>query len=358
MTRAASGASVLVLDAGGPWGRSSLAAVRALHVGGYRPVVGRSGGQPSLATVSRFCSSVVDLPEADVPEYAPAVAAEVAAHGHLTTLAASDAALVAHMAPGSHLTDKSVVSARAGAAGLPTLAEVVVCEETAPLEALHGMTWPLIAKPLVRHSGDAPAREICSVDELIPLLRGRPILVQARHDGELTAVSGVVHDGKIRAAVAQRSLRLWPTRAGTTCWGVSVEPDPSRLEALAQIVADHEGVFQAQFVGPYLVDVNPRVYGSLPLAVAAGVNLPSIYCALVEGKPVPWTVGRPGVTYRWVEGDVRHALAARRAHGISWVGVARQLRPRGGTAHSVVHWSDPRPMMLRAGFGLKELLPW
>ena len=142
-------------------------------------------------------------------------------------------------------------------------------------EALCGMTWPLIAKPLVRHSGDEPAREIHSVDELVPLLNGRPVLVQARHEGELTAVSGVVYGGKIRAAVAQRSLRLWPTRAGTTCWGVSVEPDPSRVEALAQIVADHEGVFQAQFVGPYLVDVNPRVYGSLPLAVAAGVNLPS-----------------------------------------------------------------------------------
>ena len=121
MTRPPSRASVLVLDAESPWGRSSLAAVRALHLGGYRPVVGRSGGRASLATVSRFCSSVVDLPEAHVPEYASAVIAEVAAHYHLTALATSDAALVACTAPGSHLTDKSIVSERADAAGLPTL---------------------------------------------------------------------------------------------------------------------------------------------------------------------------------------------------------------------------------------------
>jgi predicted ATP-grasp superfamily ATP-dependent carboligase len=311
-----------------------------------------------LATVSRFCSSVVALPEPHAAEYAGAVAAEVAAHRHLTTLAASDAALVAYAAPGAHLTDKSVVSRRAAAAGLPTLPEVVVSEVTALPEACRDLTWPLIAKPLVRQAGDPPAQEVRSAAELRPLLLGRPVLLQVRHDGELTAVSGVVHDGKIRAAVAQRSLRLWPVRAGTTCWGVSVEPDPSRLEALAQIVADHEGVFQAQFVGPYLVDVNPRVYGSLPLAVAAGVNLPSIYCALLQDEAVPWTVGRSGVTYRWVEGDVRHALAARRRHAASWGDVARQLRPRAGTAHSVVLWSDPRPMVLRARFGLRELLPW
>jgi hypothetical protein len=356
--RSASRPSVLVLDAGSPWGRSSLATVRALHSGGYLPVVGRSDGHPSLATVSRFCSSVVTLPEADQQEYASAVADEVAAHRHVTSLAASDAVLVAQRAPGAHLTDKSVVSRRAAAAGLPTLPEVVVSDPAGLPDALRVVTWPVIVKPLVRHSGDAAVREVGSLDELMPLVHGRPVLVQARHDGELTAVSGVVFDGEIRAVVAQRSLRLWPTRAGTTCWGVSVEPDPLRVEALAEIVADHEGVFQAQFVGPYLVDINPRVYGSLPLAVAAGVNLPSIYCALLEGRTVPRTVGRAGVTYRWIEGDVRHALAAHRAHCLPWTEVARQLRPHAGTVHSVVQRSDPRPMLLRARFVVKELSPW
>jgi hypothetical protein len=291
-------------------------------------------------------------------EYPSAVAAEVADKGHVAALAASDAALVALASPGSHLTDKSVVSTRAREAGLPTLPEAVVSTADDLPGALDGMTWPLIVKPVVRQAGDAPAREARSSAELVEMLAGSPMLVQPRHSGELTAVSGVVYKGAIRAAVAQRCLRLWPPRAGTTCWGLSVEPDAGRLRALAQIVADHEGVFQAQFVGPYLVDINPRVYGSLPLAVAAGANLPAIYCALLQGRHVPWTAGRAGVMYRWTEGDVRHVAAAVRDRQMSWSTAARLLRPHRDTAHSVMQWSDPRPQWLRTRFALKELLPW
>jgi hypothetical protein len=358
MTPARTGASVLIVDSVSPWSRSALAAVRALDVAGYRATVGTPGGQPSLASVSRSCTRVVALPDVQDPEYRTAVAGEVAARGHIATLAASDAALVALAAPGSQLTDKSVVSTRARAAGLPTLREVVVSTADDVPEALHGMTWPLIVKPLVRRAGDAPAQEVRSTAELVALLTGSPMLVQPRQSGELTAVSGVVYDGRIRAAVAQRSPRLWPRRAGTTCWGVSVEPDACRLEALARVMADHEGVFQAQFVGPYLVDINPRVYGSLPLAVAAGANLPAIYCALLQGYDVPWTAGRAGVRYRWIEGDVRHLVAAARDRQMSWATAARMLRPHRGTAHSVTQWTDPRPQWLRARFALKELLPW
>jgi predicted ATP-grasp superfamily ATP-dependent carboligase len=300
----------------------------------------------------------VALPEVQDPDYRSAVAAEVAETGHVTTLAASDAALVALGSPGSQLTDKSVVSTRARTAGLPTLREAVVSTADDLPQALDGMTWPLIVKPLVRQVGDAPAQEARSREELAGLLAGRPMLIQPRHSGELTAVSGVVYDGEIRAVVAQRSPRLWPLRAGTTCWGVSVEPDQARLDALSSIVGDHEGVFQAQFVGPYLVDVNPRVYGSLPLAVAAGANLPAIYCALLQGCHVPWTAGRAGVTYRWVEGDVRHMVAAIRDRRMSWSTAARLLRPHRGTAHSVLQWSDPRPQWLRTRFVIQELLPW
>lgn len=190
------------------------------------------------------------------------------------------------------------------------------------------------------------------------MLTERPLLLQPRCDAEVTAVSGVVHDGVLRAAVAQRSVRLWPARAGTTSWGVTVEPDAMRLEALSAIMHDHEGVFQAQFVGPYLIDINPRVYGSLPLAVAAGVNLPAIYCALLQGRSVPWTVGRAGVRYRWLEGDVRHVLAAVRGGAMSWQAAAAAARPRRGTAHSVLQWSDLGPQLLRMRFVVKEVLPW
>lgn len=359
MTSTPAGASVLVIDAGSAWGRSALAAVRALHAAGLRAVVGRpASGPASLATASRSCSEVVPLPDVNAPDFRSAVNDEIGRGSHLVALAASDAALVALDAPGCHLTDKSVVRARAREAGLPVLPDVVVSQGDDLEKALGDLTWPAIAKPVVRRAGDPPAREMGCRADVAAILTERPLLLQPRYDGELTAVSGVVHDGVLRAAVAQRSLRLWPRRAGTTSWGVTVDLDPRRLEALSSVVRDHEGVFQAQFVGPYLIDVNPRVYGSLPLAVAAGANLPAIYCSVLQGHAVPWTAGRPGVRYRWVEGDVRHVVAAVRAGEKSWSAAAADLRPRRGTAHSVVKWSDPRPQLLRARFVLKELLPW
>lgn len=358
MTLSSSDARVLVVDVGSPWGRSALAAVRALRIAGLRPVVGRPAGEPSLATVSRSCSGVVSLPDVNDPGFRSAVADEVNGGSHLLALPASDAALVALDAPGCHLTDKSVVRARAREAGLPVLPDVVVSQGDDLEKALADLTWPAIAKPVVRRTGDPPAQEVGHAGDVPALLTERPLLLQPRYDGELTAVSGVIYEGVLKAAVAQRSLRLWPRRAGTTSWGVTVDPDPRLLAALASVLRDHQGVFQAQFVGPYLIDVNPRVYGSLPLAVAAGVNLPGIYCALVQGRDIPWTIGRAGVNYRWVEGDVRHVLAAVRAGERSWSSAVDDLRPHIRTAHSVAQWSDPRPQLLRARFVMKELLPW
>ena len=124
-------------------------------------------------------------------------------------------------------------------------------------------------------------------------------------------------------------------------------------ERITRLLSGYSGIFQAQLAGSYLLDLNPRIYGSLPLAVAAGVNLPAIMCDLVKGLPPTQVRAKPGSFYRWIEGDVRHALHSVR-NGGSLGKSLRALRPRRNTAHSTESLADPLPMVLRARHALSK----
>jgi hypothetical protein len=93
--------------------------------------------------------------------------------------------------------------------------------------------------------------------------------------------------------------------------------------------------------GPALIDENARVYGSLPLATAAGVNLPAIWHRVASGGPAAPPPGyRLGVRYRWLEGEVAEALR----------GDVRRLatRPARGTVGAMWASDDPAPSALLA----------
>jgi hypothetical protein len=96
-----------------------------------------------------------------------------------------------------------------------------------------------------------------------------------------------------------------------------------------------------------LIDLNPRVYGSLELAVHAGASLPAIWCDSLLDDPVASEIrdARAGVWYRWEDADVRYAFSRLRAGAVR--DVAPVLRPRRGTAHAFFRLSDPGPLFAR-----------
>ena len=110
-------------------------------------------------------------------------------------------------------------------------------------------------------------------------------------------------------------------------------------------------MFQLELVegrdGLASIDFNPRPYGSLALAVAAGANLPAILVdALLGRAPAARVVARPGVRYRWEETEVLNALVALRAGRVG--DAARIATPRRGTTHAFFRASDPAPLAARA----------
>ena len=347
--------AVLVTDGGNGQNRSALAAVRALAAGGYRPVVTVSGSG-SLAAASRHCAGVVRVPKVESAQYSVAVRDEVDRSEYLDVMAASDAALVALDLPGADLVDKSRLGRRAAAVGLPLPRERIWPSWDALLAAARELDYPVVVKPALRTcSGQPPVRRVTSRGHLLRLEQVRgPVVVQAWVSGPMTAVCGLVRDGRLVCVAHQRYLRTWPVDAGVACALETVPGDVDREERLVALLHGYDGLFQAQFLGPHLVDLNPRVYGSLPLAVAAGVNLPARHCDLVLGRAVPFARARPGATYRWVEGDVRHLGRAWQRGDLDLWRCARALRPRRATAHSTESLRDPGPLLARLRFVLSR----
>jgi predicted ATP-grasp superfamily ATP-dependent carboligase len=339
----------LVMDHVDGRSRSAVAAVRALAAAGYRPLVTVTGG-PSAAGASRSCGGVLRTPHPSSPDFRDAVEGHLAAHPGAAVLAASDAVLVALDLPGAHLVDKAVLSKLAAAAGLSVPPTREFASGADLLEEAERLEYPLVVKAAVKTRTGEDARRVDSARELPGALEAMSgsVVVQPFASGVMRAVSGVIADGELRAAVHQRYVRIWPADCGTASAAVTIEPDHDLEARLPQLLDGHTGVFQVQLVGDHVIDVNPRVYGSLPLAVAAGANLPAIACAAAAGEPGTGVVrGRPGVRYRWLEGDLRRVLDDVRHGSLTVRDAGRALRPHRGTAHSVESLRDPGPTLVR-----------
>lgn len=344
---------VLVSEGALGQGRSAVAAVRALAASGYEPVVTTTGGR-GPAAASRYCATTLRVPPVSSAEFAAAVRLELSTGRYLGALPVSDAAIAAFGLDAAALLDKAALEDRAQSVGIQGVPGEVFSSPAAILRSAGDLRYPMVVKAATvsAEGTKLPAVRIDTPDDVhrLPPSTGE-VLVQPYITEPMSAIAGVMWSGRLRAVVHQRYVRTWPIGCGTACYAVSVEADRDLEGRVVRLLEGFSGIFQAQFLGPYLIDLNPRVYGSMPLAVAAGANLPALLCDLVRGVEVELQRGRAGVPYRWVEGDLRHvARAARRGH-MRWREVVSAMRPRTGTAHSVACLRDPGPFingMLRA----------
>jgi predicted ATP-grasp superfamily ATP-dependent carboligase len=338
--------SVLVTDGAAGQARSTLATVRALGREGYAPVVTISGPR-SLAAASRYCAETIRTPTASELGFAPSVRAELDRVPYLCVLACSDAALLALDADIADLLNKDRLSDAAHQVGIPVPSAARFSSFSDLLERSAELDYPVVVKSSVMGPSVVVAHGAADIERSRSEHTG-PVLAQELLGPPLTAIAGLVWDGRLVASVHQLYLRTWPPHAGGACAAVSTDPDTDLEGRVTKLLHGYSGIFHAQFAAGRLIDLNPRPYGSLPLAVKAGVNLPSLYCELVRGQTPPRLLrGRPGIHYRSLEGELRwgiHALIRKR---LSLSAVAQALRPRRSVAHAVESFADPLPMLTR-----------
>lgn len=137
--------------------------------------------------------------------------------------------------------------------------------------------------------------------------------LQERIEGENHCVAMLFCNGSYRAKVTYKQLRDYPVTGGQATLRVSINNRLAEeyLKTLLERLNWH-GVCQADFVvdkstgTPYLIDLNPRFWGSLAQAIASGVDFPYlVYKIAVDGDVPPVEGFRTGAMSRWIGGDVR-----------------------------------------------------
>ena len=102
------------------------------------------------------------------------------------------------------------------------------------------------------------------------------------------------------------------------------------------------------------IDLNPRPYGSIALAIAGGADLPAIWAAWLLGEQRPYAVARAGLRYRWEDAELRRAVWELR-HGN--LGTAVEVaRPRRHVVHPQFRWDDPGPLLARGAWFARRVI--
>jgi predicted ATP-grasp superfamily ATP-dependent carboligase len=368
--------------------RSAPAACESLSRAGYR-VGAASSETPAPGRWSRFCDERFDVPDPRVDRRAFAQAVgQVARAGSFGTLVpGSDAALIAIS---SHrdlfpaglelgLPPREVVDACVSKLSLTEVAanvglavpDTIACADwDEALAAAARLRYPVLLKPQrsvspqgeqLRQRSSFLAADEAALAERLPGF-GFPCLLQRQAPGSIYSIGGVMAAGSLLCYATSVYTRTWPPNAGPVCFSETVSAPASILDRVERLVAatGWEGIFELELIrtqdgGFTAIDFNPRLYGSLALAVGAGAPLPAIWCDWLLRGQATRCAARAGVCYRLSDADLRHVLALLLRGRPAAAGAV--LRPRRRTVHPYLRRRDPAPGLARLAQMIRHRLP-
>jgi predicted ATP-grasp superfamily ATP-dependent carboligase len=359
--------------------RSSVAACHALRRAGYR--VGAAGSvKPAAAHWSRACQERFDVadPRTEDARFAEEIAEIAARSGFEVVMPATDASILAlsrhreafdgEIDPGWPAPDvveaamrKADLHEKATRVGLAP-PETVLCETVEEARtAANSLGFPVILKPRssifeqnnkLQHRGGVMVWDRATLEQRLPEF-GLPCLLQRRDGGRLISFAGVFAEDRLLASVVSRYRRTWPPDAGSVSFSETVAAPAALSERVTDLLAEMEweGIFELELIqsGPAsfaAIDFNPRLYGSLALAVRAGVPLPTIWCDWLLERKDGTGIASPGFHYRWEDAELCNLVRHLRGGRIR--AAASILKPRRRTAHALFRWNDPVPLLARA----------
>lgn len=277
---------------------------------------------------------------------------------HQTRLAGAVGLLLPPLASFTAMRDKGESAAWFARAGIPHPRTIAIQNEAAVPDAAAELGVPLVVKAR-RSAGSRGLRfvdDLADVNEAYRAVHREypwPVLQQYVNPGPKFMVC-MLYDrsGQLEAAYVEEVLRQYPVSGGPSTLQRSVHrPDLVRLMEPLFALLPWAGPVHADIMvdgvtgQPYVLEVNPRYWQSLHVALHAGVNFAEAHLALaMQQRPVPETVCsgyRAGVYGRaLVPFDVLAYLSDRKRRQWNPPFFARYGRD---TWDDLLSWSDPGP---------------
>lgn len=363
----------------------ALAACRALGRAGY--FVGVTGsGALDVAGMSRHASRYHRIPPIDgaVDDWSSAVRALVDNVGYEVVVATSDAgvARLLHLdlpvptcpeISDRHvpLIDKGLLASLCASASVDypiTVRPRTRAQDEALARGIDGPTIVKAARSAVAtpaglrllpgahvvHDYQTASHELGSIRR-----RGVDPVVQEYLDGEKLQAVVIRREGLTSFRMAFRVRREYPPQGGAeamlerlrTTTGPGVELT-SKLERLAD-AAEYQGMLQAEFYRTtsgrlYVIDVNPRLWGSLAFAELLGLGVTErVVRDALRFDPVPVPEESTDRRYHHLAGEFRWSRARPRG----FAGVLATSSPR--DVWDAPSLTDPLPELLRLALRLR-----
>ncbi len=143
-------------------------------------------------------------------------------------------------------------------------------------------------------------------------------LIQEYIPGEEKGVFVLLHDGELKAIFGHKRFRtVNPLGGGGSALCESADIDPRIEEYTLRILREikWEGAAMAEFKIdsrdniPKLLEINGRLWASLRLAIASGVNFPYLLFKIMMNEDIePVLTYKKGVKYRYLTGDFSHLI--------------------------------------------------
>ena len=380
--------------------RAALAVVRSLGRAGHRVYVCSSIDR-SIAGASRYCRGEVRVADAlRAPEAFLNDVAEIIERLEVDTLLPIAERSLHVLLPARarlsdvclpfvdaetlrRVSDKVQLLRAAAALGIAVPDQHLAASRTHAFEIASGpLQFPLVLKParsLGERAGERVSlsvRHAANRDQLDRELRGLdeaafPLLLQRRVVGPGVGIFLLLWDGELHAVFAHRRIREKPPSGGISVYAESVAADPVLVRSSRALlerfgwrgVAMVEYKIDSATQTPHLMEVNGRFWGSLQLAIDAGVDFPRILLDVAGGiQSTPRPTYQIGVRNRWWWGDVDHLLTRLRrsreeaalppdapSRARSVLDFLRLWQP--GDRNEVLRRDDPLPFM-------RETIEW
>jgi predicted ATP-grasp superfamily ATP-dependent carboligase len=335
---------ILILDAG--W-RIATTITRSLGRIGLRVALAESFTSYSArhepaSFSSRYCARTVALPDylSDPVPFLDAILAFVREHHVRVVLPTADSSIVLLAPHRERFAELGCTLAVASDAALeiandktrtlevadklgiayPKSVTVADVEDLRAAEAQFG--YPFVVKPTMSWTSQGAERvapvEAMNEAEAVKatnryLATGCEVIAQQLATGRRESISLFIANGEMLAYCGCTAHRTTPPLGGVSAMRESIPVPTELLDASVNLATaiGLEGACEVEYRqdargNSLLMEINPRLAGTLENAMHSGVNLPLMVWQWATGQPVqPVRSYRTGVRTRWLAGDMR-----------------------------------------------------